>query len=453
MTSASLLPGIPTLAGSALLGVLPRLLRDPLSVYVQAAGLGDMVRLRLPFGAAYFISSPELIQDVLQKRAKLFQRPPLLRRVLKGLGGDNLMTREGDAWLSRRRLMQPSLQQKQVAALAEVILDAIDSALDEWEPCVERDQSLRDRLVVLTREVVARTLLGVSALRFPAVGAAFATLTDYIAYRATAPLAPPLWLPTERNRSVRTALRSLNEITDQLLRERRRDGTARPDLLSSLLAAREPESGHGLDDAQLRHEVQMLIGAGETTTSEALTFCFSLLGGQPEILAALVHELDVAVGARRIALSDLKQLPLLQQVTSETLRLYPPSYALGRAPTERATLGGVSLARGTTVVFSPYTLHRDPRFWDSPASFRPERFRPGGEIERVPRYAYLPFGGGPRRCLAEHLAQLELAFALARILQRFELQLPCQSAPPLSAGFALSLSSGLPARIRSRRAA
>jgi len=303
---------------------------------------------------------------------------------------------------------------------------------------------------VLTREVVARTLFGVSALRFPALGAAFATLTDYIAYRATTPLAPPLWLPTAQNRGVRAALRSLDQLTDQLLKERRLDDTPRADLLSSLLAAREPGSERGLDDVQLRHETQMLIGAGETTTSEALTFCFSLLGSHPKILAALVRELQGALGARRIALSDLKQLPLLQQVLSETLRLYPPSYALARAPTERATLGGVSLGRGTTVVFSPYALHRDPRFWDSPASFRPERFQPGGEIERVPRYAYLPFGGGPRRCLAEHLAQLEMALALGRILQRFELQLPSQKAPPISGGFALSLSSGLPARIRPR---
>jgi cytochrome P450 len=359
------------------------------------------------------VSSPELIQDVLQKRAKLFQRPPLLRRVLKNLGGDNLMTREGDAWLSRRRLMQPSVQRAEVAALAEVVLDAIDAALDGWQASEEREVCMRALLVALTREVVARTLLGVSLLLFPELGTAFATITDFIAYRATTPLAPPLWFPSARNREVRAALRYLDTLTQQLLLERGASALSRPDLLSRLLTARDPDTDRGLDEAQLRHEIQMLIGAGETTTSEALSFCFSLLGSHPQVLSGLLDELQGALGQRRVAFRDLEKLPLLKQTLDETLRLYPPSYVLGRAPTEATRLAGIALRKGSTVLVSPYALHRDARFWDSPASFRPERFAPGGESERVPRYAYIPFGAGPRRCLAENLAQVEMMLAVA----------------------------------------
>jgi cytochrome P450 len=453
MTPTLRLGDVPTITGSPLLGVLPRLLGDPLSLYSEATALGGIVRLRVPLGPAYFISSPELIQDVMQKRSKIFRRPPLLRRALLSLGGDNLMTRESEAWLSRRRLMQPSLQRAEVAGLAELVLDAIDSALDSWEPYLERESCLRERLISLTREVVARTLLGVSLLRSSALGSAFATLTDYIAYRATTPLAPPLWWPSQQNRDVRAALKYLNRLTDELIAERRAQASERADLLSNLLSARDTDSGRGLDDGQLRNEVQMLIGAGETTTSEALSFCFSLLGSHPEVLDALLNELDSTLAGRRVALADLKQLPLLKQVLDETLRLYPPSYALARAPMEATTLGGVQLRKWTTVVFSPYALHRDPRFWDAPAAFRPQRFQKGGESEHAPRYAYLPFGAGPRRCLAENLAQLEIALAVARILQRFTLVLPSERAPVLSAGFALRLRDGLPARIARRSSA
>lgn len=441
---------IPTIAGSPLLGVLPRLLRDPLALYSEATQMGDIVRLRLPFRPAYFVSSPALIEELMQKRAKTFQRTPLLRRVLQSLGGDNLMTREGGAWLARRRLIQPSLQRAAVAGLAESVLDAIDCVLDTWEHDVGRELCMRERLVSLTREMVARTLFGVSLLRHVALGSAFATLTDYIAYRATTPLAPPLWLPTAQNRAVRAALRYLDQLTDALIAERRSVSATGEDLLSRLLSARDPETGGGLDADQLRREIQVLIGAGETTTSEALAFCFSLLGRHPQVLTALVRELDAAVQGRRVALSDLPQLPFLQCVLAESLRLYPPSYALARAPIEPTTLAGVPLAKGATLVFSPYALHRDPRFWRSAEAFRPERFEKGSEAAQLPRFAYLPFGTGPRRCPGENLAQLELSLAVARILQRFVLTLPNGGAPALHAGFALSLRDALPTRIALR---
>lgn len=440
----------PVVPGSLLWGVLPNLLRDPLALYAHAATLGDMVRLRLPFGQAYFLSAPELIQDVMQKRAKLFRRPPAMRRILTSLGGDNLMTREGEAYLSRRRLMQPSLQRAEVFKLSHDILRAIDSALDRWEPLAGRSICLHELLVDLTREVVARTLFGVSLQRFPELSGAFSTITRYIQYRSATPLALPRWVPTARHRQLHRALRTLDQITDEILSERRAAPDTRTDLLASLLAARDPETGTRLDDEQLRHELQMLTGAGETTTSEALTFCLSLLGRHPEVLARVVHEVDSTVGRGSVELAHVKQLSLLRQVIDESLRLYPPSYVLARAAIETTTLGDITLKPNAIVLYSPYTLHRDPRFWDSPEDFRPERFASGGEIERVPRYAYLPFGAGPRRCIGENLAQLEMVMALTRILQRFELELPSGPAPALSAGFALGIAGELLARISPR---
>ena len=441
---------VPKLKASPVLGVLPRLLRDPLSVYREAAALGDLVRLPLPIGRAYFLSSPELIQEVMQKKSAHFQRPPALRRVLQSLGGDNLMTREGSAWLSRRRLMTPSLQRREVTRLGGEILAAIDTALDSWTTFAPETVCLRELLVLLTREVVARTLLGVSIHAVPEVGDAFSVLTRYICYRATAPVAAPLWLPTRQHREVRRAQRDLDRVADSILAQHRSTGVWRANLLTILLHASDPETGAHLDDVQLRRELQVLMGAGETTTGEALAFCFSLLGRHPDVLARVVSELDAALGTRAIEISDLPKLPLLRQVLDETLRLYPPSYVLARSAIEPTTLGDLSIGAGTTVLYSPYTLHRDPRFWSAPEAFRPERFAPDGEASAVPRYAYLPFGAGPRRCIGENLAQLELVFAVARVLQRFTLRLPRETLPALSAGFALGLTDGLPAAITPR---
>lgn len=441
---------VPKLGGTPVLGVLPALLRDPLSVYKEAASLGDLVRLSLPIGRAYFVSSPGLIQEIMQKKSALFQRPPALRRVLQSLGGDNLMTREGSAWLSRRRLMTPSLQRTEVMHLGGDIGAAIDTALDSWTGYAGHTVCLRELLAQLTREVVARTLLGVSIQTFPEVGDAFSVLTRYICYRATTPLAAPLWLPTRQHREVRRAQLNLDRVAERILAEHGSTDVTRPTLLTSLLHATDPETGARLDDVQLCRELQVLMGAGETTTGEALAFCFSLLGRHPEVLTRVVAELDRALGPRSIEISDLPKVPLLRQVLDETLRLYPPSYVLARSATEGTTLGELPIPVGTVVLYSPYTLHRDPRFWSAPDQFQPERFAADGEAATVPRYAYLPFGAGPRRCIGENLAQLEMMFAVARILQRFTLQLPREPAPRLSAGFALALADGLPGRIALR---
>lgn len=437
--------GTPVLPGALLLGVLPDLLRDPLTIYTQASQLGNLVRLPLPFADAYFVTSPALIQEVMQERATLFRRPPLLRKLLISLGGSNLMTLEGEPWLARRRLIQPYLRRASISALADEIVAAIDLSLDSWRSYTTLP--LHEKLQELTQEIVARTLLGVSLKDVPGVGAAFATMTEYIAYRATNPFAPPFWLPTPRNLRMRRARRFLDEVATRIIKQRRT--TPGVDLLSALLGARD-SNGEALSDEALRREAQIIIGAGETTTSEALTFCFALLGEHPQVRERLIEQLDAVAGTRRVGLADLEHLPLLRQVIAETLRLYPPSYVLARAPIEDAQLGGIKLRKGTVVLFSPYTLHRDPRFWRDPESFRPERFDAHGAPIDVPRHAYLPFGAGPRRCVGEHLALLEMHLTVARILQRYQLDSPHAKVPTLKAGFALGLASELHIGLRER---
>lgn len=431
----------PVLPGSWPFGVLPALLRDPLGVYESARELGALVELPLPFGTAYLLSAPALIQEVLQDRAGLFARPPLLRSLLESVGGENLMTLEGEAWLARRRLIQPHLRRADIAALAESIVTAIDDSLEGWP--VGDDLELHTRLVSLTQEVVARTLLGVSIGDDPALGAAFATMTAYLAYRATNPFAPPLWVPTPRNLRARRARRYLDEVASALIVARRNNRDARPDVLSTLLAIRDHETGDGLQEEQLRREVQVMIGAGETTTSEALTFFFAVLAHDADLLARVTTEIDAVVGLRRPGVADIERLTLLKQSLGETLRMYPPSYALARAPTEDVNLGGVRVRRSSTLVICTYALHRDARYWADPARFNPDRFDAQGAPIDVPRYAYLPFGAGQRRCIGEHLAQLEMMLSVARILQRFRPTFPTQPGLALAPGFALGLAGGL----------
>jgi cytochrome P450 len=226
----------------------------------------------------------------------------------------------------------------------------------------------------------------------PGVSAAFDTMTSYLAYRATNPFAPPLLLPTLRNLKDRRVRRFLDQVAAQIVDQRRKSEVPRADLLTTLLSALDPETDQGLTKQALQREVQIMIGVGETTTSEALTFCFAFLGSHPEVLSRVTRQIDQLVGQRRVALADVPKLTILRQVLSEALRLCPPSYVIARAPTQDVHLGGVRLRRGSSVLNSAYALHRDARWWSEPTRFMPDRFDAHGLPLMAPRYAYLPFG-------------------------------------------------------------
>jgi cytochrome P450 len=226
----------------------------------------------------------------------------------------------------------------------------------------------------------------------------------------------PRWLPTAANRRARAAIAGLDGLVYDMIAARRRDGGDHSDLLSMLVGAVDAEGGPGLSDVEIRDELMTVFYAGHETSAAVLTWAFYLLDRHPAVADAVRAESASVLGGRSVTMADLPRLPLLGRVVKETLRLYPPAWLFDRSPLADVTLGGHEVPRGATILLSPWVVHRDPRWWEAPADFRPERFAEDGEAAHAERGRYLPFGDGPRLCIGNRFAEAEISLVLATML-------------------------------------
>jgi len=258
----------------------------------------------------------------------------------------------------------------------------------------------------------------------------------------------PDWIPTPGNLRLKWAIGKLDRILQQLIDERRAAGAEGGDFLSLLLHARHEEDGRGLSDRQIRDEVMTMFLAGHETTANALAWTWYLLGQQPEIQERIAKEARDILGSGQPTAADVTKLTFCEQVIRESMRLYPPAYVVGRRPIEDATIGSHFIPAGTNVLMSQWIVHRDPRWFDEPLRFNPDRWS-DGLASRLPKYAYFPFGGGPRVCIGNAFAMFEATLALAMIAQRFRLELITE--PPVRIQPAVTLRPGQPIEMRVAR--
>jgi cytochrome P450 len=296
----------------------------------------------------------------------------------------------------------------------------------------------------LSLRIVARTLFDADAEETTgAVGAAMKAFEEAVKARfLSIPL--PDWMPTAANRREARAVTQIHEILRALVAERQREPSReRQDLLQMLIDARD-ETGATMPERQLIDEAVTLFFAGHETSSHQLSWTLLLLANHPEVAAALSAEIDRVLGGRELTLASVSELPLLDRVLKESLRLYPPSWVFDRAPIEDVELGGFRVPRGEAVYVSPFVTQRDPRFWPDPDRFDPERW---ASATPAPKFAYLPFGAGPRMCVGQAYAQLEARVVLATILRsgvRLEATRPDQELEPSAT---LKPRGGLPLRV------
>ena len=234
------------------------------------------------------------------------------------------------------------------------------------------------------------------------------------------PVSLPQAFPTKRNRRFKRALRELDTFVFGLIGKRRREGDDSGDLLSMLLFARDDNTGEAMSGRQVRDEVMTMLLAGHETSAMALTWAWYLLSIHPEIEHRLHEELDSVLGGRIPGFDDLSQLPHVRMIVDETLRLYPPAWGVERQSIDEDEIGGFRIPKGVQLFVSSYATHRHPDFWESPDLFDPERFLPERSKER-PRFAYYPFGGGPRKCIGSNFALMEMQLILATLAQRYRL--------------------------------
>lgn len=231
----------------------------------------------------------------------------------------------------------------------------------------------------------------------------------------------PERIPTPGNLRFRRAIRYLDALIYNIIQRRRANGEDTGDLLSMLLGVRDKETGEGMSDRQLRDEVMTIFLAGHETTANALSWTWHLLASHPEVEAKLHEELGETLAGRPPSVADLPRLRYTEAVVTESMRLYPPAWAFGREALEDCEIGGYRVPAGTQLIMSQWVAHRDPRYFDAPEMFRPERWE-SGLSERLPRYAYFPFGGGPRLCIGRSFARMEAVLLLATLAQKFRLR-------------------------------
>jgi cytochrome P450 len=416
---------------------------DPLGFITRCAReYGDVVRMRLGNTRVFFVNHPELIEEVLRTHAADVIKDTTTR-MISPIVGNGLLTSEGSFWRRQRKLAQPTFQHQQIERYGEVMVELASRLRETWDASAGKPRDLHEDLGGLTLAIVGKTLFGADVGdESRDVGAALTVMTDYYLnpwkwFRVRE------WFPTRANREFRRAVRRVDEIINGLIRSRRARGGETSDdsgdLLGRLLAAQDDE-GAGMTDAQLRDECVTLFLAGHETTGLALTYTFYLLARHPEVDARLATELDEVLGGRPPTANDVPRLHYTEAVVRESMRLYPPAWAIGREAIQPFTLGGYHVSTGTQLLIAQWIVHRDPRWWAEPETFSPERWE-NDLARRLPRGVYIPFGDGPRVCIGNHFAMMETILVLATLAQRHRVE-------PVS-GESLSLSPSITLRPRS----
>jgi cytochrome P450 len=404
--------------------------RDPLNFLLRSTRqYGDLVFFGA-FGLGFHLfNHPDLIEHVLVTNNRNFIKDKGLRiRSLRKIFGNGLLTSEGEFWIRQRRLAQPAFHRERIAAYGEVMVESTERMINNWRPGERRD--IHQDMMHLTLEIVVKTLFGARTLfEKQDVTDAIEVISRYFSSQ-TVYLFPFNFLPTPGQVRLERVIKKLDGIIQRIIRERRESGDEHDDLLSMLLQAQD-DDGSRMTDRQLRDEVMTLFLAGHETTALSLSWTWYLLAQHPEIERKLVAELKETLNGRSARVADLLRLHYLEMVVKEAMRLYPPAWIIGREALQGFEINGYFIPGGAQVSMSPWLMHRDQRYFDQPEEFRPERWA-SEQIKQLPKYAYFPFGGGPRLCIGNSFAMMEAKLILATIAQKFHLDLvPDQAVTPL----------------------
>ena len=435
--------------GHWLQGHLPQFRGDRLEFMARCVReYGDVVGLRFGHRRVYLVNHPDLLEEILVTQSRHFIKNFALR-INPLVFGKGLLVSEQEFWLKQRRLIQPAFSRNRLAGYSQVMIDATQSMLASWKPGETRD--IYTDMMRLTLAITARTLFDAEVDGDASeVSNALHLLQENFLVRINSLLLLPIWVPTPQNLRLRRIIRKLDEIIFRFIRQRRQNPVEKPDLLSILLQARDEDDGTGMTDRQVRDEAMTLFLAGHETTALALSWTWYLLAGHPEVEEKLQAEMDAVLAGRVPTFEDLPRLKYAEKVIQESMRYYPPVYLIGREAIDECVIGGFRVKRGTTLLMSQWLIHRDPRFFEQPEKFIPERWTE--EFARtMPKFAYFPFGGGPRLCIGNTFAMMEMVLVLADIAQRFRFTAKAGHDVTLWPSFTLRPRNGIPATLVERK--
>lgn len=393
-------------------GSMRELVRQPLSFFLGITRqYGDVVCYRSAPEVAFLISHPDHIRHILVDNNKNYSKATYTNNKFKDVIADGLLVSEGDTWLRQRRLMQPAFHQNRLTQLIPLVIAETTGIIEHMDAAAAegRPVDISKLMAALTLSITTKALFGVD------LGDEVNNVGDVINMAADL-------LEKPNHARFQNALQYVDQVVLSIIEERRRKNVDIGDLLSKLLQARDEETGQGMDDQQLRNQVITLLLAGYETTANALTWTWYLLAQNPEQAAELRSDATNGLPTGLPSREDLDNLPYTRMVFEESLRLYPPAWVLGRKALGEDEIGGYRVPAGTIIAISPYVVHRHTDYWEQPEVFDPSRFSAERSARRH-RFAYLPFGAGPRQCIGNTLALLEAQIIISMIARRFELSL------------------------------
>lgn len=436
--------------GTPIMGVMREFNQDQLGFIERAQReYGDVVWMRFLYAPVIFLYHPDDVEYVLVTNPKNFIKSMNLRsNFFQRLVGKGLLTSHGEEWKRARRLSQPAFHRERVASYANVMVNYTNRLTSKWQEGETRD--IHIDMMRLTLEIVVQCLFSADVSHdVHEVGATLKELVKPFASQATLKWILNNRLPTPAHRRFHMLAKKIDNVVYRIISERRASGKDEGDLLSMLLAARD-EDGSQMTDRQLRDEVMTLFLAGHETTALTLAWSWYLLGTNPESEQRFHAELDEVLGDRAPTAADLPRLKFTEQIAKESMRLYPPAYGLGREAIDDCEIGGYRVPAGTQVFMFQWATQRDPRFYDEPLAFRPERWTEDF-IEHLPKYAYFPFGGGPRACIGASFATMEIILCLATIGQKFRLPLVPNHPVTIYPAMSLRPKDGIKVQVQTRK--
>jgi len=411
-----------------------------------AREFGDIVFFRFLGVPACFVNRPDYIESVLVTQNSNFVKSKdyrAMRRVL----GNGLLLSEGEFWRRQRKLIQPAFHQERIAAYADIMTDQAQRMLSSWSDGQTLD--IHEAIMHLTLGIVAKTLFDADVSHEAEdVDAALTVLMGKFLRQAGLALLLPAWVPLPTSRLLKRAVGRLDKVIYGIIEQRRASGQMSEDLLSVFLQVQDDE-GVGMTDRQLHDEIMTLFLAGHETTANVLSWTWFLLGQNPEVEEKLIEELRRVLGGRIPTPADLPQLVYADAVLRESMRLYPPVWVIGRRALAPFRLGEYELPADTNVLISQLILHRDARYFPEPLQFNPDRWSPSdSRAASLPRFAYFPFGGGPRVCIGAGFAMMEAVLLLATIAQQFRIQIAPGQTVKMQPTVTLRPRNGIPVTLK-----
>lgn len=414
----------PGVSGLALFRLMPEFKRDTLQTFVDLVRRhGDIVCFR-GLWTSFMLIDPQHVEYVLQTNSRNYRKGKNYKEVAASTG-NGLFVSEGDVWRRQRRLAQPAFHHQRIASFAKIMTDSAEAMLKHWQPLAERGESVEvdAEMLRLTLGIVGKALFSRDLSdEADTMSQSFEIIRKHTTDRIMSVVKFPANFPTLQNRRFRQAIANAEQIVYALIAERRCGKGNADDLLSLLMTARDEETGESLSDTELRDQALTIIGAGYETTTQALAWTWYLLAKHPEVENRLHAEISDVLGGRTPTFDDLPHLKYTLMVFQEAMRLYPPIWMMTRAAIKSDEIGGYRIPANSEILLLPYITHRHPKYWEKPEEFDPEHFLPE-KVATRPRFAYFPFGGGPRQCIGNNFALMEAQLIIATVAQKYRLRL------------------------------